>query len=188
MALEYQRYGRNKESIVNKGYIESGQYRNKFDSVADNKEVSRVLYAKAKEMLLHRSGTMLEDMYWIDGKTGEVIACALNEQTECEITYTEAILKAIAGRSNIIAMHNHPHSMPPSAEDFNSAFSHGYSLGLVLCHDSTVYAYCSNQRIPEKLHALYSDDFCALGFTERDAQVKSLDKIKKNYNFDFWEV
>ena len=79
MALEYQRYGRDKNTLVNKAYIDSGEYRNKFDKITDNKEVSRILYAKAKEMLKHRSGTMCEDMYWIDAKTGDIIASALDE-------------------------------------------------------------------------------------------------------------
>ena len=37
--LENQRYGRNKETIVNKTYIESGEYRRKFDNATDNPEV-----------------------------------------------------------------------------------------------------------------------------------------------------
>ena len=39
MILENQRYGRNKETIVNKTYIESGEYRRKFDNATDNPEV-----------------------------------------------------------------------------------------------------------------------------------------------------
>lgn len=68
--LENQRYGRNKDTVINHTYIESGVYRNKFDKIMHNKNISRVLYSKAKEMLKHRSGTLLEDMYWIDGVTG----------------------------------------------------------------------------------------------------------------------
>ena len=52
--LEFQRYGRNKSTLVNSTYISSGEYRNKFDKITDNKDVNRALYIKAKEMLLHR--------------------------------------------------------------------------------------------------------------------------------------
>ncbi len=69
VSLEYQRYGRNKETTINHTYINSGEYRRKFDKITDNVEVNRTLYLKAKEMLQHRSGTMLEDMYWIDRET-----------------------------------------------------------------------------------------------------------------------
>jgi len=94
---EYQRYGRNKETLVNSTYIESGEYRNKFDDISDNIGVSRVLYSKAKEMLYHRSGTMFEDMYWIDGNTGEIVASALNEKEEGKIVYSASLKKDIAG-------------------------------------------------------------------------------------------
>lgn len=59
MTLENQRYGRNKAALVNKKYIESGDYRAKFDRITENPEINRILYAKAKEILLHRSGTLL---------------------------------------------------------------------------------------------------------------------------------
>lgn len=35
--LEFQRYGRNKSTLVNSTYISSGEYRNKFDKITDNK-------------------------------------------------------------------------------------------------------------------------------------------------------
>lgn len=61
--LEYQRYGRNKETAINHTYINSGEYRSKFDRITENINVNRILYNKAKEMLNHRSGTKYEDMY-----------------------------------------------------------------------------------------------------------------------------
>lgn len=35
VALEYQRYGRNKETLINKTYIESGEYKRKFDNASE---------------------------------------------------------------------------------------------------------------------------------------------------------
>lgn len=186
--IEDQRYGRNKDTLVSSSYINGGEYRRKFDSVTDNKDVSRILYSKAKEMLEHRSGTLLEDMYWIDGTTGEVVAKTLDEQQERKITYTDAILKAIANKNNIIAVHTHPNSMPPSIADFNSAFEHGYSLGLIICHDGTVYAYLSGQIISGKLYEIYIKRFIQMGHTEKEAQLLALDEIKRSYNVDYWEV
>ena len=56
MALEEQRYGRNKDMLVNKSYIESGEYRRKFDKITNNLIVARRLYEVSKKMLVHRSG------------------------------------------------------------------------------------------------------------------------------------
>ena len=78
--IEEQRYGRNKDTIVNFSYIESGEYRRKFDSISDNIKLNRLLYQLAKKMLKHRSGTLYEDMYWIDIDTGEIVASEVNQK------------------------------------------------------------------------------------------------------------
>ena len=70
---ECQRPGRNKETIVDTSYISSGEYRRKFDIITLNSELNRLIYQKAKEMLIHRSGTEFEDMYWIDMDCKEVL-------------------------------------------------------------------------------------------------------------------
>ena len=51
---------------------------NKFNNLSDNEELNRIVYKIAKKMLNHRSGTLLEDMYWIDIDTGETIASETN--------------------------------------------------------------------------------------------------------------
>lgn len=188
VSLEYQRYGRNKETTVNHTYIDSGEYRNKFDSITDNISVNRVLYAKSKEILNHRSGTKFEDMYWINGTTGMVIASALNEQKESGIQYTDAILKAISGKPNLIVFHNHPNSMPPSAADFNSMLVHGYETAFIICHDGKIIQYVSREKINERLYTMYIQEYVADGYAEYEAQWKALEKLKENYDIDFWEV
>lgn len=188
MPLEYQRYGRNKETIVNHTYIDSGEYRNKFEHITDNISVNRILYTKSKEILNHRSGTKFEDMYWIDRITGKVIASALNEQKESGIQYTDAILKAISGKLNLIAFHNHPSSMPPSAEDFNSMLLHGYETAFVICHNGVIYQYVSKEEISPTLHRLYIDEYISQSYSEREAQLKALEELKRNHDIDFWEV
>lgn len=187
MTLENQRYGRNKATLVNKKYIESGDYRAKFDRITENPEINRILYAKAKEILLHRSGTLFEDMYWLDAQTGEVTASVLNEQSEQQITYTENLLRKIAGK-DLITIHNHPGSMPPSIDDFNSAFSHGYTLGVVICHDGSVFVCSAWQEVSIRLHDFYTDDFINLGYPEKEAQFKALKIIEANHDIEIKEV
>lgn len=188
MSLEYQRYGRNKQTIINKAYINSGEYRNKFDNITSNKNVARVLYSKAKEMLEHRSGTLIEDMYWVDGNTGGVIASVLDETKEHGIRYPERVKKAILGKNNIITLHTHPNSMPPSIEDLNSNFFNGYKTGLAICHNGTVYAYNSSQEIEKGLYLRYINNFMMGGYSEKEAQLKTLEKLSNNFDINFWEV
>ena len=59
---EEQRYGRNKPTQVNHTYLNSGAYRRKFDTLTDSRSLNRLIYQSAKEMLIHRSGTMLENL------------------------------------------------------------------------------------------------------------------------------
>ena len=145
---EYQRYGRNKDTIINSSYINSGEYRRKFDKITSNDDINRILYSKAKEMLFHRSGTLYEDMYWFDG---DIIAKALDEKEEEKIDYTPSIFRAISGRNNLITMHTHPSSMPPSIADFNSCFADHYASCFVICHDGKIYNYVSAQKVPDEL-------------------------------------
>ncbi|MCM1091909.1 MAG: hypothetical protein NC092_03470 [Butyrivibrio sp.] len=188
VSLEYQRYGRNKDTIINHTYINSGEYRSKFDRITDNISTNRILYNKAKEMLVHRSGTKYEDMYWIDGESGEIIASALDEQQESAVKCTDAIKKAIIGKENVIAFHTHPSSMPPSAADFNSMLINGYSKAFILCHNGVIIQYVSNQEISETLYFRYVQRYIIEGYSEFEAQWKALEKLKENYDIDFWEV
>lgn len=188
VALEYQRYGRNKDTLVNKTYIESGEYRRKFDVLSENSEVNRSLYDCAKKALKHRSGTMLEDMYWIDGRNGKILYSVEDSSKESVVLYTPAIWTVIEKNDDIVALHTHPSSMPPSAADFNACFRNGYKFGVVACHNGKVFVYSSAQEISEKLYDLIICDLVSRGLEEYDAQIKALERLKQNYDIDFREV
>lgn len=117
-----------------------------------------------------------------------MIASALNEQKESGIQYTKAILKAILNGGHIIAFHNHPSSMPPSAADFNSMLLHGYEISFIVCHDGRIIQYVSHEEIRESLYISYIQRYVAEGYTEFEAQWKTLEKLRESYNIDFWEV
>ncbi|MCM1333720.1 MAG: hypothetical protein NC084_06930 [Bacteroides sp.] len=188
MALEYQRYGRNKGTLVNKSYIDSGEYRRKFDFITDDPKVNKALYDCVKKALKHRSGTTYEDMYWIDRDTGKVIFSITDSTDERAIVYTDKIKKAIGEKIRAITLHTHPSSMPPSIDDFNSCFINGYVEGFVACHDGRVFRYSAGQEISKMLYGLYIDDFLYDGFTEYESQIKALEKLKENHLINFEEV
>lgn len=93
--IERQRYGRNKDTSINNTYINSGEYRNKFNQLSDDIELNRLVYQLAKKMLKHRSGTLLEDMYWVDIDTRTIIASETTQRAECRIKYSKATQRAI---------------------------------------------------------------------------------------------
>lgn len=188
VALENQRYGRNKDTLVNNTYIKSGEYRRKFDNATDNPDVNKTLYDCAKTALKHRSGTVYEDMYWIDSDTGKVILSVVDSTDERAIVYTDKIRKAIKNNQNIITIHTHPSSMPPSIGDFNSCCKNKYKMGFIACHNGRIFKYSSEQEISSSLYNLYINEFLDDGFEEFDAQLKTLEKLKENYIIDFSEV
>lgn len=49
MHNEKQRYGRMKETSVNRSYIESGDYRRKFDMITESASLNRLIYEMAKK-------------------------------------------------------------------------------------------------------------------------------------------
>lgn len=188
METEEQRSGRNKETQINHTYINSGGYKRKFDLISDNKELSRLLYKIAKEMLVHRSGTTFEDMYWIDLNTLSVVAKETTISVPKRITYSDATEKAIKKYDNLLTIHTHPDSFPPSIDDFNSNFDHKYEIGLIVCHDGRVYMYSANERINENYYKLVVEDYIKKGYNEDEAQAKAICEIQNNFDINFREV
>jgi len=188
LSKEEQRYGRNKETLVNHAYIENGEYRKKFDKISDNAELNKLLYQLAKRMLVHRSGTLYEDMYWIDTDTLEIVASETNCELEQRIIYSEATKRAIRGKEGLLTIHSHPSSFPPSLEDFNSNYGHGNGKGIVCGHDGSIYVYWANEEVPrgrcEYLHQKYYN----LYRDEIRAQIQVWEEVKKGYEIYFEEV
>ena len=120
----------------------------------------------------------------------------MDSKTEKEIIYTSGLLKKMYGHKNIIAMHTHPNSMPPSIPDFNSAYEHSYDLGIVVCHDGKIFIYTSEQIVRESLFDLMIAEYYDEHYNnsmddhrfEFEAQVYVLKEIAKSYDIDFMEV
>lgn len=188
VALEDQRYGRNKSTLVNKTYIDSGEYKRKYDNATDNQAVNKSLYDCAKKALKHRSGTVFEDMYWIDGFSGDVLLSVTDSTDERTIRYTDRIRKAIRVNNSIVTVHTHPSSMPPSIEDFNSCANNAYQKCFVACHNGKIYGYYSNEIINPNLYNLYIQKYMNNGFSEFDAQINTINQLSQSFDIKFWEV
>lgn len=185
---EEQRYGRNKETVVNHSYIESGAYRKKFDRISDDAELNKLLYQLAKKMLLHRSGTLYEDMYWIDPETLQVVASETNCELEQRIIYSEATKRAIKGKVGLLTIHTHPNSFPPSLEDFNSNFENRNGDGIVCCHDGKVFKYSAGERIARETYDFYEKQYYNRFRDEYQAQKNAWMKLKGFNKIKFEEV
>lgn len=190
--LEVQRQGRNKDTTINRTYIESSEYRKKFDHISDADDLNRLIYQLSKRMLHHRTGTTFEDMYWIDIDTLEVVAEEVDGRIEKEINYSRntknVVLKYKQSDKNLLTIHSHPNSFPPSIVDFNSNFDNDYGIGLVICHNGKIYMYSSNECISEDYYNLVVADYLQKEYNDIEAQLNALDEIKKNFNISIKEV
>ena len=126
-------------------YINSTEFANKFKSITQNKAVNETLLKCARNAITHRNGTLYEDMYIINGNTGEIMAQRLDMTLKQGISHNneidDAILSALERNIPIIAFHSHPEGFPPSVDDFNAAYDYGYTLGVVAGHNGQVYVY-----------------------------------------------
>lgn len=142
-------------------YINSDAFANKFRNITENPKANQRLLECAREAILHRNGTRFEDMYLIDGNTGEILASQLNTLSEQSIHHSEdmkwAIIKAGANGVPIIALHTHPEGFPPSVDDFNAAYKFGYMLGVVVGHNGQVYMYYAGDEYIDNANIVQND-------------------------------
>ncbi|MBP3568287.1 MAG: hypothetical protein J6K04_03885 [Lachnospiraceae bacterium] len=188
ISKEEQRYGRNKGTAINRAYINSGEYRKKFDKISDNKKLNKLLYQLAKAMLEHRSGTLYEDMYWVDAETATVVAKETDSCVESEIIYSEATLWKIGKRRGLITIHTHPSGSPPSYADFMSNYVHEYSLGIVCGHNGKVYTYTANEEISEERYESITRKFYKHFHNKELAQMLIIEEVQKQFNIIVKEV
>lgn len=185
---EEQRYGRNKDTTINHTYIDSSEYRRKFDSVSTDRGLNRLLYALAKTMLYHRSGTKIEDMYWVDVSSLKIVYKIINSTVEEKILYTWRIKRIIRRNKNLVIIHSHPSSFPPSIEDFNSACVNNYKFGIVCGHNGNLFVYSSEERVPPETYYYLAGKYFKKYRDEYFAQRLALMELSKSYKIYFREV
>lgn len=185
---EEQRYGRNKDTVINHAYIASGSYRKKYDEISSDRSLNRLVYNLAKEMLYHRSGTRYEDMYWIDMNTMRIVYKIIDSTVEEKILYTKRIRRIIRRKKGLMTIHSHPSSFPPSIEDFNSAYANHYSFGIVCGHSGNLFIYSSKEHVPTETYYYLAGKYYKEYGDEHKAQILALTDLCKVYNIYFREV
>lgn len=185
---EEQRNGRIKGTLINHSYIDGGEYRKKFDSISDNPKLNKLLYRLSKKMLLHRNGTLYEDMYWIDTETCSVVAEETSQNVIKKIKYSRRTQKNIKKQEGLLTIHSHPNSYPPSIEDFNSNYLNQFGVGIIICHDGKIFLYSSNEYINENYYEILVEKFYRIYHDIYEAQIFALDKVRKKYQIKYREV
>lgn len=190
---EEQRAGRNKETTINHTYINGGEYRKKFDLISENKELNRLLFQLAKKMLEHRNGTEYEDMYWIDTDQCEVVAKELDSIIKHKIIYSDATNGIVndykkTSDKSLITIHSHPSSFPPSIDDLIANYENDYSLGIIVCHNGSIYIYAVDEELNADYYKLVLADYFNAGYNECEAQIMAIKEMASKFEIMFKEV
>lgn len=151
VAQERERLKSSYSNSVSLKALDALGYQEKFSGITNNAAVNQTLYTCATRALEHRSGTNGEDLFLINGITGELLHANTLSTSRQSVQYDAATLSAIekAHEKNIpiVALHNHPNGMPPSLDDGASAKAHGYATGVVVGHNLEVFSYSAADKV-----------------------------------------
>lgn len=175
--------------FVNRKYINSQAYRMKYRGITTKAKVDDIVCKYSREILAEKSGTENEVLVLLDADDGTLIY-RKNNKSKNSVEYSKSLLQAIEKANkegkNILAIHNHPNGLPPTADDCVSAALHGYSLGVVCGHNGAVYTYKPSDII-------YTESECAkihnaISLQMQGTHVEDIDKLwlemLKLYNLD----
>lgn len=148
----------NQNTLVSQQLFKTNDYSKKIFSLVGDINESRAINKCAKDILLHREGTLYEDLGFYNTITKKlyinksydyykngVSACVPNKKMR-------KMLKT-SNDNEIIGIHNHPQSTAPSITDIICARDRGYKYGLVLCHDGKIYKYSVSKTFSDLANA-----------------------------------
>lgn len=122
--------------------IDSMNYRKAFDFF-DDTALGDVTCNAARDMLRHRSGSLMEDFTVISVSSKTTVTKMTSSSKPKQVVLSRENIRAIDGakRGDLISVHNHPENMPPSFKDFLLVSHRAFRYGLIACHDGRVLRY-----------------------------------------------
>ena len=132
-----------KKTKVNWTAIKSEKWHSNIYKITDNKNVNNTLKNVSEQLLKQRDGTFYESMYLINAKTGNIEGFNTTSNIKLKVALNDNMKKALDNPDlELIGIHNHPYSSIPSLADLNAIAKRGnQSMGVIICHDGTVFTY-----------------------------------------------
>lgn len=158
---------------VDRKYIHSREFDNKFNKLSNPPEVNKQLKTCARKALLNNDGTTNEDLYLIHAKTGKLLGKIVGYDYAKGALYTRELKEIInRNKGSIITLHSHPNNNPPTGSDLISAAWHGYKKGYVVTIAGDVHEY---ELLKKNKEALFA-------FTQFDKKVARIMNLSYNQN------
>ena len=168
-------------------YINSDQYRAKFNSISKNPALNQAIYKYCKAAITHRSGSYKEDLtiLRLDGSFIGQTSGKVDNETH----YSQKLKGAVAVEESytLVSVHNHGTNLPPSGADFTSAGNKKYAFGIVACHDGEVYVYSVKNAKPFVSSGFDErvDKFKDRGYNIIDVYKRALDEAEATYGIEW---
>ena len=183
MSISIERGDKNRigDNKVDLDFINSDEFKSKFDNLTDDPKVNQQLRKYAIAMLTHRTGTDGEDSYIFDS-AGNVVNKSFGNSNKLEVSVSsERVGELISeyGRGTMIGMHNHPTNVPPTGSDYTASGFRGYNFGIVVTHDGNIYKYShGNRPFLQHLFDKNVEDIIKNGYTD-DVERAYNETVKK---------
>ena len=171
-ALIYKKDRHNAYS-VERTYVNSKQYHDKFEMLPTNKEVQQSLYKEAGRLLNYVDAQEQERMLVVNARTGEFIVDNFNRDGDMYKTgfNAEEYQKILDCPDGIIVMHNHSLNGRPSAQDLITYLKEEkIKISLILCHDGSIYGIFDVQKEVEEIYIMYLEDAKRRTASEEEAK------------------
>lgn len=143
---------------INRKYIKSRIFDDRFKKLGEDREITKIISGRAKQILNHRSGTEFEDLVFIDSRTGDTLS-RLDFDVPRKVLPSKRMMKFLKDSEprTIIAIHNHPGGRIPSFSDFMVAEKRKYKYGIVVGHDGSIFKYTieDNARLEESIYNIF---------------------------------
>ena len=178
------------ENTVDLKYINSDEYKQKFNGITGNPKVDKQLHSQAVAQLTHRNGTYGEDLTLINAETGNIEGRQSKSLSENGVEYNNSLNKAVEHNPpySLISIHNHPTNNPPTGSDLVSNGSRKYKLGVVVTHNGHVFTYkAGNTPFLANSFDNVVDKNRSKGYNEYEAIVETLKQYQRDYGIEWSE-
>lgn len=166
---------------VNRQFINSKKYHDKFSFLPFSKQTQESLYQSAMKILNHRQATQFEDLYAIDYRTGFCVASNSSHQVPLHTGFERNdYQKILSYNQALILLHNHPASTRPSFTDIRT-LSHERLVksSLIIGHDGSLQLISLPDKGPniDKLFEFWYTASKVSGLPTQEAILKSTDQL-----------
>lgn len=179
---------------VERKYVNSKAYHDKFEQLPVSKKVSESLYKQAGRLLEFVDGQEEERLLAVNGRTGDFLVDNFNRPGSADRTgFSYEEFQYVKNcPDSVILMHNHSRNGPPSAQDIIAyALDDKIKMSIILCHDGDVYTILKASKEVKKIYEdileRYKSYISDLSLAKKLAS-DALYKANKDVNEKFFEI